>query len=89
MPLGHRERGAANDNLGGCGLRQERAHFPARLRIAFLDNMRSEHAKRVAVITPDYGFDIRYRHASLILWQGWRGGTNSRRRNCTYIWRDR
>src|ERR1039458_3623048 len=56
--FGHGVRLLADQHVGRFGLRQERAHFPAALRLLFPDAVRPQNAKRVAVVAADYGIDI-------------------------------
>ncbi len=61
--LAHGMRGASHPDCRIPGLRKERAHFPAVVRL-----MRPQHVKRVAVRAVQNGFQLERSHAQL-LWQ--------------------
>src|SRR5208283_5918633 len=64
VPLFHRPRLAVGQHLGGLGLRQECAHFPARLPDFSANAMRPEDPEGIPVIPAYDGFNLCRCHES-------------------------
>src|SRR5207245_63946 len=65
VPPGHGPQLVSEHQLCRLGLRQERPHLPAALAPAFANQVRPQDPEGIAVVTADYGFDVRTGHASL------------------------